>query len=115
MDWLMITAERQLEDINQRSFDINIKAIVLFKHSTRCSISSMALNRLERSWDMSKEEVPVCFLDLLNHRSISEKIAQLYSIPHESPQVLVIKNGKCIYCASHSGISVEEIRSVLSQ
>jgi bacillithiol system protein YtxJ len=114
MNWLMLTAEKQLNDINVQSFDANVKAIVLFKHSTRCSISTMALNRIERSWNLPEVEVPTYYLDLLNNRSLSEKIAQTYSISHESPQVLIIKNGKCIYNASHSNISTLDIQEAIN-
>jgi len=62
----------------------------------------MALSRLERSWNFSNEIFPVYLLDLLKYPDVSAKIRDLYNIRHESPQVLVIKNGKCIYTASHS-------------
>ena len=110
----MLTTEKQLDEINRQSFDNHITGIVLFKHSTRCSISSMALNRIERSWDLQKESVPIYYLDLLNYRDISEKIAQIYSLLHQSPQILVIKNGKCIYNASHSEISVHNIKIAIN-
>lgn len=109
MDWINITTESQLEEITTLSFSPSIKGVLLFKHSTRCSISAMALNRLERAWAESIEKVPIYFLDLITHRDISQKIAQLYNVPHESPQILILKNGKCIYTASHSEINVSVI------
>ena len=109
MDWINITTESQLEEITSLSFSTSITGILLFKHSTRCSISSMALNRLERAWTESVERVPAYFLDLITYRAISKKIALLYDVPHESPQVLVIKNDKCIYSASHSEINASVI------
>ncbi len=112
MDWLPLIAEDQLEEINQRSFDPLIKGVLLFKHSTRCSISSMILSRLERNWDLASDLFPTYFLDLLKHQSLSNKIAGMYNVRHESPQVLVIKNGKCIYTASHSDISFADIRDL---
>lgn len=113
MDWLKLTSETQLEEINQKSFGTQIKGILLFKHSTRCSISSMALSRLERSWKFSNDIVPAFNLDLLQHPSVSSKIAELFNVRHESPQVLIIKNGKCIYNVSHSAITAADIESAL--
>ena len=113
MNWLPLVAEEQLMDVNLLSQKSDIKAVVIFKHSTRCSTSSMVLNRLERSWKLSEKDVPTFFLDLLKHRTISNKIEQLYGISHESPQILLIKNGKCIYSASHSDISVPDIEEIL--
>lgn len=112
MDWLKLISEDQLLEINQRSFDPLIKGILIFKHSTRCSISSMSLNRLERAWDLSNALFPAYFLDLLKYPALSSVIVQTYLVRHESPQVLVIKNGKCIYTASHSDINVNDIKSL---
>ncbi|MES2593068.1 MAG: bacillithiol system redox-active protein YtxJ [Bacteroidota bacterium] len=114
MDWLDLNTESQFEGINQESAEQHIKGVMLFKHSSRCSISSMALNRLERSWKLSGDNIPTYYLDLLKYRSVSTKIAELYNVEHESPQVLIIKNGKCIYSASHSAISTAEIEAALA-
>jgi bacillithiol system protein YtxJ len=113
MNWLILETENQLSEINQQSFDTAIKGIVIFKHSTRCSTSSVALNRIERSWN-SSPDTPIYYLDLIKYRTVSDKIAELYTVPHQSPQILVIKNGKCIYSASHSGISVADIQAAIS-
>ena len=102
-----------LENINQLSVideESKGKKILLFKHSTRCSISSMSLDRLERNWKNGDEEkIKPYYLDLLNHRDISNEIAFRYKVTHESPQVLVIYNGKCVYYKSQSAISYKEI------
>lgn len=113
MDWLTLTSESQLEEINQESFNEQLTGILLFKHSTRCSISSMALSRLERNWKHTVETFPAYQLDLLNYRSLSSKIAEVFDILHESPQILIIKNGKCIYHASHSAITAADIESAV--
>lgn len=113
MNWLDLNTESQFEGINQISSEPHITGVMLFKHSSRCSISSMALNRLERSWKLSGDNLPTYYLDLLKYRSVSAKIAELYDVEHESPQVLIIKNGKCIYTSSHSSISTEEIEAAI--
>lgn len=104
MNWIELKTEIQLDEIKQRS---NQKPQVIFKHSTRCSISGVAKNRLERA------EMPgntdFYFLDLIRHRDISNKIAEIFDVYHESPQILLIKNGECVYDESHSGISMDEI------
>ncbi len=114
MNWLPLVAEEQLTEVSLLSHKSEIKAVILFKHSTRCSTSSMVLDRLERFWKLSEKEAPAYFLDMIKHRNVSDKIAQLYGISHESPQILLIKNGKCIYSASHSNISAPDIEAVLN-
>ena len=104
MNWETLTEEAQLENIIEES---NRQPVVIFKHSTRCSISSMAKNRLER--DTPPEKIKFYYLDLLRYRSVSTKIAEMFQVWHESPQVLVIKNGQCIYDESHNGINMKEI------
>ena len=80
----------------------------VFKHSTRCSISNMAKNRLEREWTFGAE-MAIYYLDLLNYRDISNYISEVSGIHHESPQLIVFNNGKSIYHASHNAIDVNEI------
>jgi bacillithiol system protein YtxJ len=108
MDWKALTDESQLEQIKILS---SATPQLIFKHSTRCSISSMALNRLERS--PMPPGIDFYFLDLIRYRDISRKIEQDFLVQHESPQVLLIKNGECIYDESHSGISMDEIAEQL--
>jgi bacillithiol system protein YtxJ len=108
MLWHKLSDISQLNDIEHLSKEQHIHAVLLFKHSTRCSISSMALSRLETRWK-DDEALPTYYLDLLNYREISNEIAQKFNVEHASPQVLLIKNGVCIYNASHTDISVAEI------
>lgn len=110
MNWRMLREERQLSEINQESVE---KFVVIFKHSTRCSTSALAINRLEREWQENemKDFVPY-FVDIINCRNISNYIALQYAVEHESPQVLVIKGGQCVYHTSHLGISYAEIRKL---
>ena len=104
MNWIVLTEERQLEEIKEKSEQ---QPVVIFKHSTRCSISSMAKNRLER--EKPQGDVLFFFLDLVRYRAISNKIAADFRVHHESPQVLLIKNGECTYEESHNGISMQDI------
>lgn len=108
-----LNEEQQLKDIIKQSYDENHKAVLLFKHSTRCSISTMAKNRLERAWDFDKTSIPAFYLDLLNFRSVSHLIASEFSVEHQSPQILLLKNGTCVYHSSHSEIDVAAIKEAL--
>ncbi len=111
MNWLELQSELGLEQIIEESFHNN-NGVVIFKHSTRCSISSVVKNRLESSWDFN-EELPIYYLDLIQYRNISNLIAQKFNVQHESPQLLMIKNGNCIFNSSHMSISVDEIHSFI--
>jgi bacillithiol system protein YtxJ len=104
MDWITLNDEQQLSAIKEKSKE---KPQVIFKHSTRCSISSMAKNRLDKA--ASPDGVDFYFLDLIQYRHISNEIAETFAVPHASPQVLVIKNGKSVYDESHSGIRMDDI------
>src|SRR5687767_2204769 len=104
MNWNKLENNDQLSDIINQSHQ---KPQVIFKHSTRCSISSMAKNRLERSG--APDGINFHYLDLIQYRFISNRIAEDFNVWHESPQVLVIKDGKCVYDESHSGIDMKEL------
>jgi bacillithiol system protein YtxJ len=107
MNWIPLTSEEDLETIkNSSGFS------VIFKHSTRCGVSSVAKRYFEKDW--SRPEIPVYYLDIISYRSISNKIAQDFEIPHESPQVLLIRNGGCIYNESHSSIEAKDVMTLIA-
>lgn len=91
----------------------NVGYSLIFKHSTRCSISMMAKRRFEMDMDKLPADMPLYFLDLIKYRDISSQVAQDFQVHHESPQMLLIKDGECILDQSHGGISVEEALEVL--
>jgi bacillithiol system protein YtxJ len=104
-NWNLLTDENIFQNLVKLSFS---EKVLIFKHSTRCSISTMSKNRLESVGENSK--IKSCFLlDLLKYREISSKIESNFKVVHESPQILVILNGKCIYNASHNEISWDSI------
>ena len=109
MNWIQLTDLGQLNEISMLS---NEKPVIIFKHSTRCSISRMALKQFENEFD-SKDEVEVYFLDLLEHRDISNEIATRFNVYHQSPQLLLIKEGKSVYDVSHSDIDAVELKGKL--
>ena len=106
MDWVQLTHLDQLDDIIHLS---NEKPAVIFKHSTRCSNSRMALKQFENEFDLTDKITPY-FLDLLEHRPISNEIANRFGVVHQSPQAIVVKGGKAIHDASHSDIDAENLK-----
>lgn len=107
INWIPLTNLAQLNDIESMS---NVKPIVIFKHSTRCGISRMALKQFEREYDLD-ETVDTFFLDLIVHRDVSNEIADRFNVYHESPQLILIKDGKAIYDVSHSDIDAEALKN----
>ncbi len=112
MNWNKITSEAQIDQLITESTE---KPVLIFKHSTRCSISSMSLDRLLRNWkEEDSLQITPYYLDLIAYRSISNLVAERLGIPHESPQVLLLKSGKVTYHESHYGISYAEIKSQIA-
>ena len=107
MNWTNITSVHDIEALIERS---HTRPCLILKHSTTCPISSLAKNRLEKQWDLPATELEPYYLDLLRHRDISNYIASEFGVRHESPQILVIKNGRSVYDASHLDIRVDELR-----
>jgi bacillithiol system protein YtxJ len=103
MNWISLESVQQLTEIKQQK-----GYSIIFKHSVRCATSLMAKRRLEMDRLSLPQNLPLYFLDLIKHRDISNQIAQDFHVHHQSPQLLLIKDGECILDQSHSGISVEE-------
>ncbi len=104
MNWINLEEESQLQKIKQRQ-----GKSIIFKHSTRCSISMMAKKRLDLDADIVPEDVECYFLDLIKNREISNQIETLFHVHHESPQLLAIKDGECVLDQSHGAIELEEV------
>jgi len=109
MNWIPLESADQVKEIKQQQ-----GYSIIFKHSIRCATSLMAKRRLEMDKDNLPDGLPLYFLDLLRHRDISNQIVHDFQVHHESPQLLVIKDGECILDQSHGSISMEEALSVLS-
>lgn len=84
------------------------KPSLIFKHSTRCSVSRMVLKQFEKEFK-NTDQIDCYYLDLIQFREISNTIANQFSVTHQSPQILLMKNGVCIYNASHSDIDATKI------
>jgi len=109
MNWVNLTSVEQLEEIKNAS-----GYSLIFKHSTRCSISLMAKKNFEFDWEVIPSDTKLFFLDLISYRDISNQVAEVFQVRHESPQILLIKDGECILEASHSDISAEEVAEVIA-
>ncbi len=110
MTWEILDSASKLDEAVSLSYT---QDIVLFKHSTTCSISHMAKMRVEEKWDGEMGIRPY-YLDLKSFKDISAEIAERFSVTHESLQILLIRNGGCIYDASHFDITVEELKETLA-
>jgi bacillithiol system protein YtxJ len=108
--WRILADLGQLNEIIELS---NQKLVLIFKHSTRCSISRFALKNFENEYDFSEEKLQPYLLDLMEYRAISNEITNRFDVMHQSPQILLIKEGKCVYDDSHDGIEVNKLKKFI--
>ena len=111
LHWLPLESFDDIERIKQRSFEV---PCLIFKHSTRCNICTIAKYRLEDDWNFEPNEMAAYYLDVLLFRPVSLQIADTFQVHHESPQVLLLVNGECIYDASQLDITMEELHEGLT-
>jgi bacillithiol system protein YtxJ len=113
MNWIKIDNPQIIDEIKQLS---QKQKVLIFKHSTRCSISATALNRLERNWkeEEMQGKIKAYYLDLIHFRDISNQVVAEFGVAHESPQVILIENGKAIYHTSHLDINYQELKNLTS-
>lgn len=109
MDWIDLVSPEQLQTIRKESQE---SPVVIFKHSTTCSISAMALHRLQRK--SSAVSAKVYYLDLRANREVSNLVSTTFDVEHESPQVLIIDKGEAVYHRSHSDINPADIQEFLN-
>lgn len=104
--WNMLTSVEQLDEVVKESKQ---QPVAIFKHSTRCGISRMVLKQFEKSYGLEKDQLKLYFLDLLQNRHISEEIANRFKVQHESPQMIVLKDGEVVHHDSHQGIDATHL------
>jgi hypothetical protein len=109
MHWNELTELEQVEALINQSEE---QPVLIFKHSTRCSISRFALKQFENEFDLQDKIAPY-YLDLLNHRDISNEIALHFKVQHQSPQILLLKNRAVVYDTSHENIDATELKKYL--
>lgn len=108
--WHVLSSEEMLDTVVEES---EKTPVLIFKHSTRCGISRAVLKIFERNYKLKESQLKLYFLDLLQNRSISNEIAQRFNVQHESPQILIIKNGTSVYNASHHSIDAAEVAKIV--
>ena len=102
LTWLPLTSSEQLETIKTES---NTASVLIFKDSTRCGISKMVIKQFEKLFTEENQHLKVYYLDLLNYRDISNEIAVKFQVMHQSPQLIVVRNGTAVHHASHNDIT----------
>lgn len=111
MNWLPLTDTAQLAEIVAASYQ---KPQWVFKHSTRCGTSLHAIDRVERMNNALTDVSDCYYLDLLNYRQVSNTIAEQWNVPHQSPQILLLKGGKIVYHASHQAIDGAKMLALIA-
>ncbi|WAC02099.1 bacillithiol system redox-active protein YtxJ [Lacinutrix neustonica] len=109
LPWIALNQEIQLNDIEEKS---KTKTQVIFKHSTRCGISRMVMNQFVTSYDTALD-IDLYYLDLLNYRTVSNEVGYKFQVMHQSPQLIIIKNGVVVSHASHDAINEIDLRRFL--
>ena len=110
MNWISFTNLSQISEISEISHS---KPVIIFKHSTRCSVSRLALKQFEREFDIDATQIDCYFLDLLNYREISNQIGEHFAVQHQSPQLILVQNGQATYNVSHSDIDAGDLKNFL--
>jgi|TARA_B100000780_G_C21109229_1_gene448136 bacillithiol system protein YtxJ len=110
VNWIPFNSLEQIKTIKELS---KSETILVFKHSTRCSISSMVIKRFENLFDSSMNNIKVYYLDLLNFRAISDEVGYSFQVQHQSPQLLIIRNEVAVLNVSHYDITTVNIQKYL--
>lgn len=109
-EWKVLDQMEQLDDLVEESKN---HPVAIFKHSTSCGISHMVKDGLENTWNLSADQLQVYYLDLLAHRPISNEVASRFKVVHQSPQMIVIKDGNVVQQASHHSISMSMVEGAI--
>lgn len=110
-DWKVLDQMAQLDDLLEES---KSHPVAIFKHSTSCGISHMIKDGLESAWNIGPERLQVYYLDLLANRSLSNEVAKRFQVVHQSPQMIVLKDGKVSQQASHHSISLSMVEGAIA-
>jgi monothiol bacilliredoxin len=112
MDWKTLDTVSKIDTITEAS---RIVPCLIFKHSSSCSLSFIAKYRLEEDWDIPADAIQPFFLDAMAHRPVAKAVAERFAVPHESPQVLLIWQGECVFDDSHLDISVAALAEFMAE
>ncbi len=112
IDWNNLQTDAQINHLRELSHE---KPCVIFKHSTGCNISSIAKTRLERDWNLANDQISAFYIDVLQSRPVSNQVATDFTVHHESPQLLLIWKGDCVFEETHLNISFDELNDQIRQ
>jgi bacillithiol system protein YtxJ len=101
-------------DADRALQDSGTKTVVVYKHSPICDLSEHALEEMQEFLRISNPEQDVRIVDVLAARPASQRLESATGIRHESPQVLVLKNGAVTWSASHRRITASAVTAALS-
>jgi bacillithiol system protein YtxJ len=111
LNWLELNNKTELDKLTGQGSGISNQYLIFFKHSTRCGTSMIAKREFEKYW---KNDSPVYLINVVENREISNAIEHLFGVKHESPQLLLVKDGKCVYNESHYGIDALDVMEFMS-
>lgn len=109
-EWKILDQTEQLEQLQEVSYR---KPVVIFKHSTRCGISAHAKFRLESEWSFTPEDLDFYYLDLIAYRQVSNQVAEMFQVTHQSPQIILLRHGRAVFDTSHHMINVEVLKKAM--
>lgn len=110
MPWKQLTTLAQLDQIAK---DSETKPVAIFKHSTTCGISRMVIRQLESQYDIDPNHLDIYYLDLKAYRQVSDEVGYKFQVIHQSPQLILIKNGTAVYAESHGSINAHALAEKL--
>jgi len=108
LPWIPLNSVDQLNYIEGKS---KSKTQVIFKHSTRCGISRMVINQFTSAYNLTEKDLDLYYLDLLSYRNVSDEVGYKFQVFHQSPQLLVIKNGVVVAHDSHGAINSMDLQA----
>jgi len=110
--WKELNSINQIDSLVEESKE---RPVAIFKHSTRCGISHMVKDGLHANYDIEHGHLGFYYLDLISFRQISNEIAHRFNVPHQSPQIVLLRHGRAVYNASHHMINVDAIKEHLEK
>ncbi|HSS22289.1 MAG TPA: bacillithiol system redox-active protein YtxJ [Pyrinomonadaceae bacterium] len=104
--FLKLTGKESLDGLVEKSKE---QPVVIFKHSLTCSISASVYE------EMAAFDGEVALIEVQKSRELSEEIASRLGVVHESPQVIVLRNGQVVWNASHFNITAGAVENAVVQ
>lgn len=111
MNWIELSTLEILDALVEKSFS---RPVLIYKHSTSCAFSSVVRSRLEHAWSKKPLNIDSYFLNVITHRQLSNGVAEMFQVEHQSPQILIIINGICVFHDSHFGVNHQAIQQAIT-